>query len=191
MSYSVFKLPMLINLLDIPTEGKNFSLNRSTGDLNDSLKDLIGNSEYLSQFKITPMQSGTFELKGFIQTLTQEDCSRCGDDFNFKIDQKFNEILMPELETPRNGFYAKPNHISDLKENDLEVVEFKGHLFNMGEFVHEIIALAQPFNPAPDCDKSGKCVLCHKDASKTFSYEDPGFEKPEKPFEALKNLKLN
>lgn len=182
---------MIINLLDIPEEGKSFRVDRNVGDLNESLRDLIGNAEYASEFRITPMQSGTFELKGSISTLTQEDCSRCGDGFNFKVDQKFNEILMPELETPRNGFYAKPNHVSDLKEKDLDVVEFKGHLFNMGEFVHEIIALAQPFNPAPECDKTGKCILCKKDAQNAFTYEDPGFEKPEKPFEALKNLKLN
>jgi uncharacterized protein len=182
---------MIINLLDIPQEGQSFTINRNLGDFNESLRDLIGAADYLCEFRITPMQSGTFDLQGYIQTNSHDDCSRCGDDFPMAIHQKFKEILMPELETPRNGFYAKANHFSDLKKDDLAVVEVRGHLFNMGDFVHEVVGLALPLNPAPPCDASGKCSLCHKDVSQTITYEDPGFEMPSNPFEALKNVKLN
>lgn len=186
---------MLINLLEIPIEGKSFIINETTGDLNEALHDLIGKSSFKTEFSIFPMQSGTYELKGHIKTNSVEDCSRCGDDFQLKIEEKFHEILMPELETPRNGHYAKPNHVSDLKQTDLGVYEFSGHLFNMGNYMHEIIGLAKPMSPAPACDKSGKCQLCHKDVSQEFKYEDPGFENPDKPeknpFAALKNIKLN
>lgn len=184
---------MLINLLEIPIDGKSFKIDHSSGELNKALVDLIGNSAYSTEFSIFPMQAGTFELRGSINTKTQEDCSRCGDDFAYSISEKFHEILMPQLETPRKGHYAKPNHLSDLKENEINAYEFQGHLFDVGAYVHEVIALAQPYNPAPACDKSGKCVLCHKDATTLFHYEDPGFEKniEKNPFASLKGVKLN
>lgn len=181
---------MKINLLDIPEEGKSFQIDNKSGEINEALKDLIGNSMYSAQFRITPMQSGTFELRGQIKTESPEECSRCGEDFKFNIDEKFSEILMAKLEVPRNGFYAKPNHLSDVKETEQEVFEYEGNTFDAGEFFHEKVGLTIPFNPAPVCDSSGKCVLCEKDTKAPISYEDPGYNKPESPFASLKNIKL-
>ena len=183
---------MLINLLEIPPEGQSFICNQNTGDLNQDLQDLIGNTSYLTEFTIRPLQAGTFELNGFIKTKLDEDCSRCGLDFQLAIDEKFRELLIPDQTVPRNSKFAKANHVSDMHAEGPSVVEYQGHHFNAGEYMHEVVAMAEPFTPAPACTADGKCSLCQKPVSdEKFSYEDPGFEEPVSPFAALKNIKLN
>ena len=182
---------MLINLLEIPEEGKTYICNRNTSELNENLKDLIGASAYSAEFTIRPLQTGTFELTGSIQTQLPEDCSRCGLDFQMAVNETFRELLIPEQSIPRNAKFSKANHVSDLHGEGPSVVEYQGHHFNAGEYIHEVVGLAEPFTPAPPCNAQGECTLCKKNVSKeTFSYEDPGFEEPKSPFAALKNIKL-
>jgi uncharacterized protein len=183
---------MIINLLEIPAEGKNYICNQNTGDLNSDLRDLVGSAAFKVEFTLRPLQAGTFELTGFVQTQLPEDCSRCGLDFQMPVDQKFKELLIPEQTVPRNSKFAKANHISDMHNDGPSVVEYQGHHFNAGEYLHEVIALAEPYTPAPACTADGHCTLCKKPVSdEKFSYEDPGFEEPTSPFASLKNIKLN
>lgn len=183
---------MLINLLEIPAEGKTFVCNRNTSELNASLDDLIGNTPYTAEFTIRQLQPATYELVGSIKTEIPEDCSRCGLDFKMPIDERFRELLIPEQEVPRNSKFAKANHVSDMSGGGPDVVEYQGHHFNAGEFIHEVVGLAEPFTPAPPCNSKGECTLCKKlIPDEKFSYEDPGFETPTSPFGALKNIKLN
>ncbi|MCE3009949.1 MAG: DUF177 domain-containing protein [Proteobacteria bacterium] len=181
---------MLINLRDIPAEGKEFICNEKTGDLNEALRDLIGSAGHEARFFIYPIPNGTFQLKGTIKTTLPEDCSRCGIDFQLKLSEKFEELLMPTLETPRGSKYARVNHLSDAPESGPSVAEYQGHHFNMGEYLHEFIAISEPLIPAPEEDQEGNCSLCKKKVrGVVFSYEDQGFETPTNPFEALKKLK--
>lgn len=183
---------MLINLLEIPPEGKTFICNQNTAELNEALRDVIGNIPYQSEFTLRPLQGGTFELAGWIRTEINEDCSRCGLDFPLKVQEKFKELLMPELSVPRTAKYAKVNHVSDLAAKGPDVVEYHGHHFNAGEYIHEVVAIAEPYNPAPECDSAGNCSVCKKNVSEVkTSYEDPGFEAPTSPFASLKGIKLN
>jgi uncharacterized protein len=183
---------MLINLLEIPPEGKLFICNQKTGDLNSDLQDLIGKTPYQTEFTIRPLQTGTFELTGFFKTSLNEDCSRCGIDFELDVDQKIKELLIPEQVLDRTGKFAKANHVSDMHNEGPSVYEYQGHHFNAGEYFHEVVALAEPYTPAPACDQSGNCSLCNKPVSgEKFSYEDPGFEEPVTPFASLKDIKLN
>lgn len=183
---------MLINLLEIPSEGKSFQVNRKTGELNSILADLIGQSDFESEFTIRPLQGGTFELTGSIRTQLPEDCSRCGLDFQMPINEKFRELLLPVQSVPRNSKFAKANHVSDMNGQGPEVYEYEGHHFNAGEYLHEVVAISEPFTPAPPCNAQGECSLCKKPVqNQKFGYEDPGFEKPTSPFDALKNIKLS
>jgi uncharacterized protein len=183
---------MNINLKEIPPEGRTFICDQKTKELTEGLKDLIGTNPYQAEFSIRPLQTGTFELLGFIKTAAPEECSRCALDFNLVIDEKFNELLLPEMETPRNSKYSKVNHVSDLSSGGPEVTEYKGHHFNASEYIHGIIGLAAPFNPAPPLDAKGGCTLCKKSLQELkTNYTDPGFEEPRSPFTVLKNIKLN
>jgi uncharacterized protein len=183
---------MRINLLEIPEEGKSWICNQKTAELNESLKDLIGKKPYSTEFTIRPLQSGTYELTGFIRTEIPEDCSRCGVDFDMPLDEKFKELLIPEQPLPRNSKYTKANHLSDMHEDQLSVIEYPGHHFEAGEYLHEVVGLAEPLIPAPPCDAQGNCTKCSKNVKDmVFKYEDQGFETPEQPFSVLKNIKLS
>lgn len=183
---------MIINLLEIPPEGQQFICNTKTGDLNESIRDLVGKADHQAEFFIRPMQPGTFELSGFIKTMLPEDCSRCGLDFDLAVHEKFQEILIPAQKLERTAKFAKANHVSDMAGSGPTVYEYKGNQFNAGEYFHELIGLAEPFNPAPACDAQGNCNLCQKNVKdQVFSFEEPGFEEPTNPFAALKNIKLN
>jgi uncharacterized protein len=183
---------MIINLLEIPAEGKNYICNQNTGDLNSDLKDLIGQASFQTEFTIRPLQAGTFELAGFIKTNLPEDCSRCGLDFQMPVEENFRELLIPEQEIPRNSKFAKANHMSDMHNEGPSVIEYQGHHFNAGEYLHEVVALAEPYIPAPACTADGNCSLCKNPVSnEEFRYEDPGFDTPTSPFATLKNIKLN
>ena len=182
---------MLINLLEIPDNGKSYTCNRRTAELNEVLQDLIGDIPHEAEFTIRPLNSGTFELIGHIKTEAPDQCSRCGIDIRFKIEEKFKEMMLPELDQPRNTTYSKANHFSEMVNDDLSVVDYSGHHFNMGEYLHEVVGLAIPFNPAPELSAKGDCSLCLKPIQDSgFSYSEE-IEEPESPFSVLKGIKLN
>lgn len=185
---------MRINLTEIPEEGRTYLWNNKTAELNAQLADLVGSIPHEAEFFIKPMNTKDFEMSGVIKTEVPDDCSRCGIDFNFKVNERFKAILIPKMEIDRTGKYAKVNHVSEAIEYGPSVSEYTGTHFEMGEYLHEIVALAAPFNPAPPENKDGDCTLCLKHVrGKLFVYDEamPVDQKPENPFQALKNLKLN
>ncbi|WP_413291530.1 YceD family protein [Bdellovibrio sp. HCB337] len=184
---------MKINLTEIPEEGKSFVCTQKTGELNVVLKDLIGDNAFHSEFFIKPLNSKDFELSGFIKTELPEDCSRCGIDFCMKVTPKFKAILIPRQSDDRTGKYAKVNHVSESLEDGPEATEYDGMIFNMGEYVHEVVAINAPFNPAGPEDEKGDCSICGIHVrGENFGYnEEMPAEKPESPFAVLKNIKLN
>ncbi|RYZ82174.1 MAG: DUF177 domain-containing protein [Proteobacteria bacterium] len=168
-------------------------MNRKTGELNAVLRDLVGDTPYSTEFFIKPMNPRDFEMHGSVVTELPEDCSRCGLDFKFKVQTQFKEILIPQQEDTRTGKYAKVNHISEAEVDGPSVAEYQGTSFDFGEYLHEVIAIAEPFNPVPPENEKGDCSSCGiRVRGKTFGYSEemPG-EKPESPFAALKNIKLN
>jgi uncharacterized protein len=184
---------MRINLAEIPEEGESFIWNNQTGEINKDLADLIGKKTYVAEFTIRPLNSKDFELTGSIKTGLPEQCARCGIDFDFPVNAKFREFLIPQQDQPRGSKYAKVNHLSDIPSDLPETLEYQGQHFDMGEYLHEIVALAAPFNPAgPENDK-GDCSICNIPVKgRSFSYDEKmPEEKPANPFAALKNIKLN
>lgn len=184
---------MKIQLSDIPEEGKTFISTPKTGELNLILKDLIGNAPFHAEFFIKPMNSRDFEMSGSISTTLPEDCSRCGIEFQLKIQPTFREIIIPHQEIDRTGKYTKVNHISEALEDGPSVVEHNGLTFDMGEYLHEVVAIAAPFNPVGPENEKGDCSICGiRVRGRNFGYnEEIPAEKPESPFAALKNIKLN
>ena len=91
---------MLINLSDIPEEGKTFQFTRQTGELNKVLQDILGSSEYLIEFIIRPLDTH-YEVQGTAQVHWFDVCSKCGTEMNMKTERKIREILTEELELDR------------------------------------------------------------------------------------------
>jgi len=184
---------MIINLAEIPEEGRSFTWNNQTGELNNSLSDLIGKKTFQAEFFIKPLNTKDFELSGTIKTGLPEQCARCGIDFDFPVSEKFREFLIPRQDQPRGSKYSKVNHLSDAHTDGPETLEYDGQHFNMGEYLHEVVALAAPFNPAGPEDDNGDCTICKIPVKgRSFSYDETmPEEKPQSPFAVLKNIKLN
>lgn len=181
---------MKIKLNEIPEDGRDYHVNRATGEINADLKDLIQDHPYDLKFTIRPLNSKDYELRGVLETHTEEQCSLCGDNFPFKIKAKMHEILIeaaaPDKELEKQ---TRTNHFSELHESGPSVIEYKDEVFEMGAFAHEAAAISIPFNP--------KCENCLKtDTGKPFKYDEDmsKFEKAkekENPFNVLKGLKIN
>lgn len=186
---------MRINLNDIPAEGKTFIINQKTGELNSALTDLIGKRTYNIEVSIRPLNTRDFEMIGAVQTGLPEQCSRCGIDFDFQVNSKIHEIMIPEQEQPRNGKYARVNHASEEITDGPSSVFHQDFYFDLAEYIHEVVALAVPFNPAPPVDSKGGCMECKLSVNEIVSSYDeemPVDEQKTNPFAAaLKGIKLN
>lgn len=178
-----------INLTEIPEQGRDWTINRQSGELTEVLKDLIQDSNYLAEFSLRPLGNGSFDLQGQIRTSLPEDCSRCGLDFLWPVNEKFRELLLPGFDQPRNAKSSRPNHLSDLNNEGPSVQEYHGHHFDMGEYLHEVVAISLPSVPAPPETPEGKCSTCDRLVrGQDFGYDEE-FEKKESPFVVLKGLK--
>lgn len=184
---------MKIRLSDIPEDGRQYILNRNTAELNEVLKDLIQNQSYQVDLFIRPLNSKDFEITGTVKAQAPELCSRCAEDFLLPIDKTIKEILIPSQQDDRTGKYAKSTTPISEDLDSVSVSTYKNNQFELGEFIHEAVALEVPFNPAPPCNANGDCSLCLKSSfKKPFIYDEKMSEEvKENPFNALKTLKLN
>ncbi len=180
---------MRINLNEIPEIGRQYYFDRKTSELNEALEDLLGQRPYEVDFFIKPLASGTFEMFGTLKAASDQQCSTCGEDFQFDINCSYRTILMSKMPEDRTGKYVRVQNVSDLQNDEIETYEVNGTSFDAGEYAHEKITLEIPFNPRPKVKPNGDCSLCEKSLKTPFKYEDPGFEDKRTPLAGLKNLK--
>lgn len=177
---------MKIRLNEIPEAGRNYQFSRETdAALTPFLVDLIHENPYKISFFIKPLNMKDFTLDGALETCTGEQCSRCGENFQLKIQKKLREILIPEQHNDRTGKYAKsPLGATDADEEEFSVCEYSQQQLDLGEYLHEAIAIEIPFTPY--CDS---CLS----PDKSFHYDEKmGEETKLTAFQkALKGLKLN
>lgn len=188
---------MLIKLSEIPDEGRNYLWNSKTGELNKILADLIQKNEYEISFTLRPINSKDFQLTGRMEAKAPEVCSRCGVDILFPVRVPLNEILIPPQPQPRLGKYARVNHVSEIREDGPGSTEYQANeVFDIGEFLHEALALNIPQVAIPSSEPAGRCADCQESYSEQAFIYDEGFGEPEvdevkpNPFDVLKNLKL-
>lgn len=175
---------MKIRLNEIPEDGRQYTLNRETAELNSVLADLIDQNAYNVNLDIRPLNPRDFTLQGSLITRTHEQCSRCGEDFDFPVNKRLHEILIPGHDEDRTGKYAKSK--TKVSETDeVSVTEYTKQQFDLGEYLHEVIALEVPFNPF--------CATCTKpENDKAFIYDEKmGEDSKPNPFQALKGIKIN
>lgn len=184
----------MINLFEIPEEGKTFKYSDETAEVTEALSDLIGTNNYETEFFIKPLNSKDFELKGWLKTRTKEICSHCGLGIQFPIKAQFHEILIPPQDYPRDGKYAKPNHFSEIETSGPDCTEYQDQMkFDIGAYLHESIALNTPYNPAPELNPKGECTDCGQNVSEMLSklsLKNQENQQQTHPFEALKGLKI-
>ena len=186
-----------IKLSEVPEDGREYIFNQATGEISADLKDLIGNEKYDATVFIKPLNHKDFSVVGRIKTATKEDCSLCGETFSLKADLAVNEILIPH--NPRQNErleksekQVRSNHMSELDESGVGVIEYNDEEFEIGTCLRQIVALSIPYKPVPQTNKDGDCIVCLKSQLTAFSYdENMGEDHKKNPFEVLKALKLN
>lgn len=183
---------MKLKLNEIPDEGREYIYTKETGELTEDLRDLIENNPYQVQFFIKPLNHKDFVMNGTVVTKTKEICSLCGETFHFPTKAKINEIIIPKTSDKDREKQSRANHISEQDENAPSVSEYKGEVFEIGDFVHEAIALSIPFNPKPEQTEKGDCSVCLNSLLSSPLTYDENISIVEKinPFSALKDLKL-
>lgn len=138
---------MKIRLNEIPHDGRSYTFNRETGELNEVLTDLVHDHDYDVELFIKPM-GNAYEMKGKVQTAVTEVCSSCGWDFDLPIDRKIHEILFEEApEDYRKSHSVHGNQSVDFLAEGPSMTPYRGDVFDAGDFVHEVIALEEPFYP--------------------------------------------
>lgn len=135
-----------IRLKEIPQEGRRYDFDRTSGELNAALNDLIASRSFEVDMFIKPV-GNAYEMSGRVKTSLPETCSKCGWDFDLGVERSFREILMEDSEEHRKNQSVHGNQSVDFLGNELSMTPVRGEVFDPGEFVHEVIALAEPFYP--------------------------------------------
>lgn len=182
---------MKIRLNEIPQEGRNYTFNRETGELNSKLEDLVQDHAYDVELFIKPIGSA-YEMRGRVKTSVTDVCSLCGYDLELPIDRKVNEILMEDTEEYRKAHSVHGNQSVDYEGEGPSMVSYKGNVFDAGEFVHEAIALAQPFYPSCGDQKCEHLEEIRRIESELAEAYEKADEAPQghPGFAALKGLDL-
>lgn len=146
---------MKIRLNEIPEEGRAFQFDRKGGELDLALDDLIGERGYDVDLFIRPI-GNAYEMRGRVKASLGEICSKCGYDFDLPVDRAINEILFEEQPQCRKGHSVHGNGAIDYDGEGPSMTPYKGDVFEADKYVHEIIALSEPFYPI--CGVNGNCV---------------------------------
>lgn len=182
--------PVIINLSEIPLEGRQYTYTHESAELTPSLKEIIGKKPFRVEIQVVPA-GNVFQAQGKIETGYDEVCSLCALEFVQPIQEKFNEILV--IQKPMmKGHQVRVNHSSELNLDGPECIELENEFFHVGDYVREMIALAQPIKPLgkPNCDQT--CENYQEAVRKGWltPQKDEAF-KPESPFSSLAKVKLN
>jgi len=183
---------MKIRLSEIPQEGRSYTFSRKSGELNTALEDLVQAHPYDVEMHIKPI-GNAYEMRGSVKTMVTGVCSLCGWDLEMPVDRKFHDILFEEPEDHRKSHSVHGNQSVDFLGEGPSMVPYKDEIFYPGEFVHELIALEEPFYPS-----CGKVDCEHlEDVRRKREEIDNAFEASEEKeaghpaFSILKGLNLN
>ena len=146
---------MKIRLGEIPEEGRNYTFDRQTGELNSSLEDIVGKHPYAVDMFIKPI-GNAYEMCGTVKTTLSEVCSKCGYDFELPVVRKFDEIIFEEKADHRKSQGVHGNQSVNFTDDSMSMLPVRGNVFDAGNYTHEAIALEEPFYPT--CGANGSCL---------------------------------
>ena len=178
----------LIHLDELPEDGKDYVYTNESAELNQDLKDLLGERAYKLEFSLRPA-GNAYEMIGTVETTLPLLCSRCAIDLEYSIKEKFHEILIVNEPLGRGHKNGSTNHMSDGFDGGPFCNYLDKEELDVAQFAHEIIALAEPARPLgnPNCLKSCE----NYDNAINNGWVTPVDAVPAtNAFEALKDLKL-
>ena len=185
--------PTQIALKDLPNEGREFTFTRDSGELNEGLKDLIDSNDFHVQFRITPV-GNAFDLRGSLKTAMDLQCSLCATDFKFKINLNLHELILIQKAFAKGDQQSRANHAHELSDGGPDYILLESEVFDVIEYVHEAIALAEPIRPIgrPDCDENCENLKDRVQRDWLTFGDDPKLSEKmgTNPFKVLEKMKL-
>jgi uncharacterized protein len=185
---------MKIRLNEIPAEGRQYTFDRKTGELNQTLADVVGSHDFSVDLYIKPI-GNAYEMRGHVKTTLDEVCSKCGYDFELPINRKVTEILLEDKDEYRKQASTSGNQSVDFLNDGPSMIPVRGNVFDAAEYTHEAIALAEPFYPT--CGPNGECLHADEITEVIERLEaEANLENQKKPvanpaFSALQGLTLS
>lgn len=177
----------LIELSEIPAQGKTYSFDRQTKEMAERLTDVIGDASFEFKFTIQPIGQA-FELIGEINTSMPLLCARCGIDIVKPIKAKAHEIILVQEEWPRGAQSTKTKH-TNWSGDDLNCYFVKTSLLDAAELLHELIAAQEPVQPVRDEACYSSCENFQEVLKKgLIQTEDGSANIVNSPFAQLANL---
>ena len=182
-----------IVLRELPADGRNFEFTRESGELNLFLQDLIGANPYSVKFHLQPM-GNTFDLRGRLTARFTLECAVCGNELAQDVSRPLHEFILIEPGLGKGDHVGKANHAHEWEDGGPDYTVLENDAFNVAEFTHEALALAEPTRPLCAPETPGGCG--HRDElpkRSWLSYD--GEDAPEAdvrshPFQILEKLKL-
>ncbi|MCB0364768.1 MAG: DUF177 domain-containing protein [Bdellovibrionaceae bacterium] len=186
--------PIEISLKEIPEEGRSFRYNANHPQMSQAIKDLVGENSFNIQVFIRPL-GNVFELTGSVEAQMDLACYRCAVDFKHSVQERLNELLVIEDERPRGSQSSRVNHSTELDSSAPSMTTLNSEVLHLGDFIHEIIALAEPMQPKAIENCGEDCENLTEAYEKGWLNRPGQAESPESgrtsPFAVLKDLKLN
>ena len=188
------KTPLnIIKLNELPKQGESFVFTSEDGKESFApyFKDLIGDQKFHIEMHIQPA-GNAYQLQGKIQTKMPLVCSLCATDIQHPVKVNLNEIILINSAMAKNEHEARANHSSELNADGPEALILDNEAFDVAEYLHEMIALAEPIRPlgTPDCETA--CPERDKMIPRDWLSVGNVSEKMENtnPFASLKDLKI-
>lgn len=180
---------MKIRLSEIH-DSKDFYFDKKDGKLDEALGDLT-KQDYKVDLQISDKTS-FFTINGDVKTEVGAVCSKCGDDTLVPVHSRFNDMMVEKMNNPRGSQYSKANSSLADSSDRTEVAYYENDIFDLGEYLHEQVALAIP--EYPECN-GGSCSQWEQTQALISSINEVsevvGQETGHPGFAALKDLKLN
>lgn len=105
--------------------------------------------DYHIEFK---REGGQIKAKGRIFTVVSLRCVYCLDNFEMKVDSKFDIVLFPISQ-------VRLNNVA-LNSDDMEYIFYDGERIDLLKILMEQVNLFIPFNPVCKLDCKGICPNC-------------------------------
>lgn len=184
--------PTEILLRELPPEGRLYKYDQESAELTAVLEDLVGKNPYTVALNIRPI-GNAYDVQGEVKTGLSLQCSLCAIDFAFPVNQQFHDVLVVNNPLDKGDQVAKTNHSSEWDWSQPGGIYLESAVFNVKEYIHEMIALAEPIRPIgkPDCDE-GNCENLRERPQRDWLSVDANDSKSvhNHPFSVLEKLKL-
>lgn len=183
--------PLKLNLSEVGLEPLEFTTNKTHGELDGVLKDLIEDQDY--QISLSVQKLGNAYLaKGVFETKLPLVCSDCGGDYLHPLKAQFEELLVIQDAYKKGDQAAKNNHSHEWESDQPQCTYLETNILDLGELFHEQMALLEPAHPHGSADPSHKC----EDVSQvqrdwlTIGESAQLDKETANPFKVLEGLKL-